>query len=43
MKVINKLKLNLLIANNLKRNAYNLSKKYTYIKRAKKILKFKND
>ena len=39
IKVINNFKFNLLMANNLKRNAYNLSKKYTYIKRAEKILK----
>ena len=40
IKVINNFKINLSQANYLKINAYNLSKNYTYSKRARKILKF---
>jgi glycosyltransferase involved in cell wall biosynthesis len=40
LKKINKAKFELSKINNIKRNAFELSKKYTYIKRAKKILDF---
>jgi len=41
IKVINNLNLDISMVNNLKKNAYNLSKNYTYIKRADKILNLK--
>ena len=40
VKIIYKAKFELSKINNIKRNAFILSKKYTYIKRAKKMLEF---
>jgi len=40
IKKINKVKFEISRINNIKRNAFELSKKYTYLKRAKKILNF---
>jgi glycosyltransferase involved in cell wall biosynthesis len=40
LKIIYKAKFELSKINNIKRNAFKLSKKYTYIKRAEKILNF---
>jgi len=40
IKVINNLKMKIPMVNTIKKNAYNLSKDHTYIKRAQRILKF---
>ena len=40
IKIINKVKFETSKINNIKRNAFKLSKKYTYLKRAEKILNF---